>query len=50
MEHSPYQMSKEEEVLFEELMAQDGEERRGQLEVTARRLKDADEYEAIKLY
>jgi hypothetical protein len=43
-------MPTEEEETFKELMAKDAAARKRRAEEAARRLKAADEYEAIKLY
>ena len=43
-------MTEEEEVLFETLLQKDAEERRQQHEAAAKKLSQADEYEALKLY
>jgi len=49
-EYSPYKMTEEEEVLFDNLLQQDAEERKQQHEIAAKKLSQADEYEALKLY
>lgn len=43
-------MTEEEEVIFEKLLQKDAEERRRQHEIAAKKLSQADEYEALKLY
>ena len=48
--YSPYVMSKEEEVIFDELLAKDAEKRRLKHEETACKLKQTDEYEQLSLY
>lgn len=49
-EYSPYTMSEKEAKKFEALLRMDSTEREEELEAAAKRLKDADEYETIKLY
>lgn len=49
-EFSPYKMSKKETAKFDELLRMDSSEREQELEAAAKRLKEADEYETIKLY
>jgi hypothetical protein len=48
--YSPYSMSAAEEANFAHLMAHDAQVRREKSELTKKKLKDQDEYEAIKLY
>lgn len=43
-------MPKKEEELFTELLARDAQVREQQHEQTAKKMKDADEYEALNLY
>ena len=49
-EYSPYSMSAKEQDSFEHLMALDAQKRREKAELTKKKLKDQDEYWAIKLY
>lgn len=48
--HSPYKMSAEEEDKFRLLLSGDESRRAVESEQVARRLREADEYEATKLY
>lgn len=49
-EHSPYKMPDDEDILFQKLLERDRSARESESERVDRRLKEADEYEAIKLY
>jgi len=49
-DYSPYTMTEEEKAIFEKLLQKDAEERRRQHEIAAKKLSQADEYEALKLY
>jgi hypothetical protein len=48
--YSPYRMSEEEKIIFDELLQKDAEERRRKHEIAAEKLTQADEYETLKLY
>lgn len=48
--YNPYKMSEEEQKKFEELMAQDTQERMEESKVIGKKLREADEYEVTKLY
>ncbi len=48
--YSPYKMPAEEEAAFNALMARDSAARDAQRQAAAERIKNADEYEQIKLY
>jgi len=48
--YSPYKMNEHEKKLFDELLFQDAEERKSKHELTAKKLKEADEYEQLSLY
>ncbi|RYH05831.1 3-methyl-2-oxobutanoate hydroxymethyltransferase [archaeon] len=48
--YSPYKMSEEEEIKFKQLLLKDAQDREAKAREIDQKLKDADEYEAIKLY
>ena len=49
-EFSPYKMGAEQQRLFEELMGKDVNERNENSKKIGRKLNEADEYDAVKLY
>jgi hypothetical protein len=49
-DYSPYRMSEEEKIIFDELLQKDAEERKRKHEIAAEKLTQADEYETLKLY
>eukprot|EP00980_Cylindrotheca_fusiformis_P008228 scaffold1736_cov127-Cylindrotheca_fusiformis.AAC.42 len=49
-DYSPYIMSDEEKSLFDELLRGDAEERKRKHELAIEKLRQADEYETLKLY
>jgi hypothetical protein len=49
-DYSPYRMSEEEKIVFDELLQKDAEERKRKHEVATEKLTQADEYETLKLY
>lgn len=49
-EYSPYKMDDKERKMFDELLQNDAEDRKKKLEHTAKKLKQADEYEQLSLY
>jgi len=49
-EFSPYVMTEEERLLFEDLLSKDAEERQKKHNEAAKKLKQADEYEKLSLY
>lgn len=49
-EHNPYKMSAEEETKFAELLAVDADSRKTDAVTIKKKLREADEYEVVKLY
>lgn len=49
-EHNPYKMSVEEQGKFSDLLAEDAEQRKTEAAKIQKRLREADEYEVVKLY
>jgi 3-methyl-2-oxobutanoate hydroxymethyltransferase len=49
-EHNPYKMSAEEQAKFAELLAEDAQDRSTEAVKIKKKLREADEYEVVKLY
>lgn len=49
-EHNPYKMSDAEKTKFEALLAEDADKRSAESKTIGKKLREADEYEVVKLY